>query len=250
MSNGIPRVQRRRDEAGRCERGRRQGDGARKERGQMDAQLRVEQPDHDPDRGIELVCRERRVEIAEVVVHRQHDRGGRRNPGQAQHTLVTLIATHDMDALELVGVDDLVAGSCDQRDHFVAQTELLDGPQVEMIQAADDDVSGRDLCRRPGARVTGDSGGIGRGWLSHGRECTGGATWAGRATVIRRTTLPRRATCANCRTLSKLQHDHAASRVPHRSSRGRNRHRGPPARRGRHAAGQRARRALFIRHHG
>src|SRR5262249_36595546 len=101
-----------------------------------------------------------------------------------QHTLVALVAPDDVHPVQLIGVEALVARPGDQDDHLVAQPQLLDGPEAEMVQATDDDVSGRRL-RLPGVRVTGDrSGGIGRGWLSHGRECTGGVTGPGQSLVI------------------------------------------------------------------
>ncbi len=105
----------------------------------MGAKLLVEHPDDDPDLRVELGRRQGAVEVAEVVVARQDEHGGAVGVGLAQHMRQAMVADDEPDAL-LGQVLGRVGGRPDGDHLLVAQAQLVDRPQTEVVEPADDDM--------------------------------------------------------------------------------------------------------------
>ncbi len=104
------------------------------------AELLVEDADDHPDGRVELGRGEGRVEVAEVVVAGQDDGRRARDIGLAQDARQALVADHQANTRRgqrFVRVS-VVA---DADDLLVAQSKLLDRPQPEVVEPADDDMT-------------------------------------------------------------------------------------------------------------
>ena len=108
----------------------------------MAAEFLVEHPDDDPDGRVPFSRGEGRIQVDEIVTTGQDDRPGLLDPGLRQSPRQSRITDDEADAHRRQGLGGVVVGA-DGDDHLVAQPKLVDRPQSEMLQPADDDVTGR-----------------------------------------------------------------------------------------------------------
>ena len=131
-----------RHEARRGERRRRQRDRIREQVGDVRAELLVEHPDDDPDRRVELG--RRRAPCSGCARSsspvRTIDRGGL-DLGLAQDARQARVADHQ-PGTDLGQVLLGVGRRPDPDDDLVARSQLVDRPEAEVVETADDCVTG------------------------------------------------------------------------------------------------------------
>ena len=99
---------------------------------------------------VQVLRRERDVEVGVIVLEREHERRRGGDPGRAERRLRSRVAGHHRDLVQAADVRRQ-AGRRDDHDPLVPQPELPDGPDAQVVDAADDDVPA-DPARHEGGR--------------------------------------------------------------------------------------------------